>query len=174
VNIRTLLLSFHQTAGVPTVPMITIIGGDTGFHYFENPFYLKNPTSDRFVLVVPIAASIDTYFVIAITNYFGLTWTLTVNGDTELYEESTLYNGQVLTLETIGAPQLIVDGPLRLISLWSLNGAVIIQGSTGNTLLNSPAAGSAQISFPPNTIISAGDNLTQAGAGYATVVYAYP
>ena len=165
---RTLLIRVSNDA---LVSNLTVTGDQTGVTYYNQIPYLSNSRSvtTKCFAVVPIAALADTTVtVVAHAGGPGGNGSMQVYADTAVYQESEFYNGNTNAAGT-GAPGAIVVGPCRLLTAWCQGCTILLDGSA--TILGGT---DNQMTFPENTILAAGHGLSQSGAGFAGVTYAWP
>lgn len=197
---RTLIFSISWTIS-PVVnfvfPTLIVSGDQSNIIYYNQVPYLGETTQTLYVknftatVIFPIIGNLDTSFTAELINtgYAGLaTSSLSVEGDIAQYVESVFYNDQATTtvasLAAAGSV-IIVSGPVRLLSVSVRSGtstALGIVGANAAELISTQGLPTGQtstsLSFPPNTLISAGITifLSQFGAGgtTGTATYAYP
>jgi hypothetical protein len=177
-NVRTLIINFATPLFDAEVPSnIEVAGETTGIIYYNQPPYLISAQGNICTIVVPFNPAADTGVSITITSANANTYTMTVFGDTTLYEESEFYNGVAQFADTGTSGNTVIAGPVRLLTLTvAANNGIcqVVQGPA--TVLVLEQAGVVEMTFPPNTILKTGESLvySTSGAGIASVVYAYP
>jgi hypothetical protein len=198
---RTLVLRLSPTpaGGVP-IDFVTVVGNSSGYDYYSaitstNPLGVKPPyliTSSApfgFICVVPIAAAVDTGFVINVVYGTATSCNMIAWADPLLYDESNFYNGkvQVASVQQSGlGTATVLTGPARLLSA-SMTGVNAGAGQpcnmfiNGNFLMVGGGLNSTPniMTFPDNTILQIGQTVTiQSFAAGETVdgsvAYAYP
>lgn len=197
-NSRTLIVVFVTPLFDAEVPELVQIAGTTSLiDYYNQPPYLIGPEGNTATIVTPIAGFVDTTILIewtwAVAPPGG--YTVAVYADTAEYDESIFYNGPMQSVSVTEAPDgtyPILSGPARLLTLsleqaaagssdvvWFKGGvatAAILRADVGAGL--APAV--PVMTFPPNTILKAGDSLelnvygAAGSASNANVVWAYP
>lgn len=195
---RTLLIESFGGAGGIGPTTVQVVGNQTGTIYRQSlPPYLNSifGSGEGSLCVVPVLGAADTTFTITIGQANALvTETTTVYADSVTTQESVLYNG----IAKGGAAFLggattavIATGPCRLLtaSCIAVNagancGLILSQaGGPNNPILFTEATAAvttqvAAVTFPPNTILPAGQTLTlnQGAAGNTGgfCTFAYP
>ena len=177
---RTLLVNFSLLAGGIAVPNLIVTGDQTNFAYYFDDMYLLAPgVGPNWIAVIPIAISADTSVTITIQNMPARTWSMTVNGDTELYTESTLYNGQP-QFSSSAASVTLTTGPCRILSAFvevtAAQSCVITVGGLNLLRADGGAApGTYAITFPQPYIVPLGVIIATSGASVQSgITYAYP
>ena len=178
-NVRTLLVYVGTTLG--GVVLNVKIGGPTlgGFSpwplYNARPYLVGQPgiTQNDAVVVVPVPGNLsDGIGLKAEVTATGGGWVGSVYGDTASYDESLFYNGPIQAV-SLGAAGTLVNGPCRLLTAWLSSGTGVSMTLGAAIILQNTGATGLATSFPPNTILPAGQSVAiSAGAGGVT--YAYP
>lgn len=191
-NVRTLVISLQHLAPLDPIVVtnVSVVGGTTGNQFYNAPPYLTvgpaaGPQSTNALIVIPFIGLLDKGVTITITT----TQTLVVQafGDTAQYDESVFYNGVAIAASQIANNNTvtILTGPARLLTanldlqaagfagLINLNGVPILRSDAV-----AAAGQSVALSFPPNTILPAGQTVTvqstAADNAIGSISYAYP
>lgn len=181
--VRTIIISFTPGGNVPT--FVEVLGAQSGYSYFFNPPYLTQ--FGRYLIVVPIISVFDTSVNLFFTGP-AASYNVAVYGDSFQYDESVFYNGVSNGNAAVAtnAAATISTGPCRLLTAFVEGGSgtagsaqLVLNGKT-IARVDIAAGGPAQtvpISFPPNTILSAGQLLVLNATlltGVAGATIAYP
>lgn len=183
-NVRTLILSMSVRGA-----FVRIAGASTGFGYFNGTPYLVDLYGSGSIIVTPVVTVADSIVTVTITTAAGSV-AVDVWGDTAEYGEDIFYNGQAeqtWSRQTTSSTVTLLTGPARLLTAMV---SVDVGAGTGQIILDgilcleaaaqaSPAANQvATLTFPPNTLLSAGATVTAVFSGAATcdmtLTYCYP
>lgn len=183
---RTLIIAgTTQSSAFPASNFdVEVTGDQSGLVYrpITPPYLFQN---GKFQCVVPVSGIIDTSVTITYFNLTGTgnTITTTVAADNSEYTENIYYNGVARAAATVlvaPSTSLLKAGPCRLLSATLSTSAANAQMTlNGVVIANIPTATFAMpISFPDDTILDAGSNLSMilasGTAAEATLVFAYP
>lgn len=172
---RTLIFELNTAAAVVS---FNVTGITTGAAYYSQPPYLAGN-----VVVVPISG-VETGVNLSWALLPARTLTITAWADTGLYPESEFYNGPGLAASTaaVGLTTL-VSGPARILTAsveGGAGGAALLVWK-GTTIMRADAVAAsspqtAEMTFPPNTILQSGQLLqgSISVSGFVGVTYAYP
>ena len=189
---RTMIIAVTSASvGLLTTGIVNVIGNQTLKNYYNQPPYLVNTTA-TWLIVVPILGIVDTSYTVNLNGVVTGTNNVNVSiyTDTFQYDENVFYNGIVQAisgvLAAVGSTVVLV-GPARLFTLHleALGNGVTAEALSSGLLvarIDGPAGalnGWADLTFPPNTILQAGQNVTLtqaagAGASVLALTYAYP
>jgi hypothetical protein len=184
---HTLLISCN--AIIPATAILTVTGAQSNYPYYNNPFYLQGGFTG--LAVVPVNPGIDQGVVVTLAAFKAgpppALATCQVVGDSNEYEESIFYNGEMQAKSTsiANGTRTLITGPARLLTV-----AVGSQGTAGQVnmgiapgdtflfsggLTNTPGP----LTLPDNTILPVGTNLTITSFAAATTAvgtcsFAYP
>lgn len=187
-GIRTLVIGAESTGGgvAPLAGgLVQVTGVQSQFIYCLKPFYLGSTYYPGFsadlayLMVVPIASSVDTEIQIFIVGPGSAgEYSFNVYGDTDLYDESIFYTGTP-TATSSNTASTLVNGPCRLLSaevFSTSTAAAAIKLGSGTLIETSGAADQpVAISLPDDTIVPAGTLITLAGTNpFGAVSTAYP
>jgi hypothetical protein len=141
-------------------------------------------TLTSYLMVVPVMPLLDTQVSVQFSGVASFALNVEIAYDTSQYKEDTFYNGVAQSSSSSVNNAVLVNGPARILALsMSTNGAsadAIFDSITGASWLygNNPAGTTASYAetFPPNSILPAGHNLTLSSVGNAIGVaaFAYP
>lgn len=177
-TVRTLIIAASLASGF-AIDNLAVVGGTTGIAYYDQRPYLQDPSSDKYLVVVPIPALIDPTVVITVTPASSGATNLAVVGDEALYTEESFYNGD---LQAGSGNGTLVQGPCRLFSASVFNTAggggieIVGTGITTANLVSTNSANTVASIALPGLPIPAGTNVVTSGGAdtFGSVVYAYP
>lgn len=177
---RTLIVQLVPNANVasPNVTGVFVQGAQTGNIYYGNgglnsnavPYLEDVGGSGNYFVICPIDPLRDQTYIIGFTVPGGITSVaVKVWVDTIQYDESVYYNGHA-RFTAAGASGVLINGPARLLAVTCPPGSAIQIG--GQVILNPGANSNGQLTFPENTILEIGQNVSCVNSG--AVVWAYP
>ncbi len=178
LTVRTLFITLLTPLANPvTNLLITAQTGGFDAPYNQAPYIAgSNASFNYYFVVVPVTALISTGMLIDLTITGGGSANVHIYGDTVLTPESAFYNGVMKTAQ-VNATGTLLTGPARLLSA-NCGGAAAANITLGGNAIVAALAGAGAVqSFPPNTVLPAGQTLQGfvGGAGTAcSINYAYP
>jgi hypothetical protein len=190
---RTLILQLSSGPVADGLSTVKVTGTTSGIVYYNQaPYLTYQPIVGHpfYIVIVPVVGVVDSTVAVAANSSGGATnFSLTAWADGSQYDESVFYNGVAQSAQQIlvgAGGATIINGPARLLTAdleASGNGCtgVIDLNSIGVLRRDGTAANpdpSGSLTFPPNTILPAGETLSlqQAGAGatIGSATFAYP
>jgi hypothetical protein len=173
-TVRTLIL-FISGPVASAQGTVQIQGNFSGFNYYNSTPYLQL-SATTYMCVCPIPTVIDPTVRVFINNVTPAS--VALFGDNLLYKENVFYNGTMLTAVASVTGGLL-NGPKRLLSISldtnNTGSGQITMGGVQVLFANPNQSG--VMTFPPDTLLSAGSSLmfvNAANAVAATATYAYP
>jgi hypothetical protein len=196
-GVRTLVLSITTSRTTPEITNVLVTSAN-GTPLYNQPPYLGNAAGLTTCMVVvpmdPVIMSTGAVITVTITvSNTAANLTLTVMGDGYQYKEDVFYNGTLKSATNTANNNsvVIVSGPCRLLTASletftftaegniQINGVTVLRAGALAAANDGQAGNAYSVTFPPNTILQAGQNATvnSNGAGLFTVGsigYAYP